>query len=215
MVSHRQLLGALFAAAALSAAAAPMPENSGMVCDSMIVNGWGVKPVLGDTQFILERDAGDFTILPNLSADNARGKSAAEYTIDATRTDINGRVFARQESKLAVPAGGRSKADPFEGTRQRLNNQVALFTAEIADAAGRTTRISGIFGEAAPVGPEKADVFGMNVHFGRYDADQRWKLYPLLKKAGVSTVRTDSSFRNFKTREEARETLGAENVVVK
>ena len=207
MVSHRQLLGALFAAAALSAAAAPMPENSGMVCDSMIVNGWGVKPVLGDTQFILERDAGDFTILPNLIADNSRGKSAAEYTIDATLTDINGRVFARQESKLAVPAGGRSKADPFEGTRQRLNNQVALFTAEIADAAGRTTRISGIFGEAAPVGPEKADVFGMNVHFGRYDADQRWKLYPLLKKAGVSTVRTDSSFRNFKTREEARETL--------
>ena len=68
MVSHRQLLGALFAAAALSAAAAPMPENSGMVCDSMIVNGWGVKPVLGDTQFILERDAGDFTILPNLIA---------------------------------------------------------------------------------------------------------------------------------------------------
>jgi hypothetical protein len=207
MVSHRQLLGALFAATALSAAAAPMPEDSGMVCDSMIVNGWGVKPVLGDTQFILERDAGDFTILPNLIADNSRGKNAAEYTIDATLTDINGRVFARQESKLSVPAGGRSKADPFEGTRQRLNNQVALFTAEIADAAGRTTRIFGIFGEAAPVGPEKADVFGMNVHFGRYDADQRWKLYPLLKKAGVSTVRTDSSFRNFKTREEARETL--------
>ena len=100
MVSHRQLLGALFAAAALSAAAAPMPENSGMVCDSMIVNGWGVKPVLGDTQFILERDAGDFTILPNLIADNSRGKSAAEYTIDATLTD------GRRASSQSPPEAG-------------------------------------------------------------------------------------------------------------
>ncbi|MBS1368805.1 MAG: hypothetical protein HPZ91_02510 [Lentisphaeria bacterium] len=147
----------------------------------------------GAAQGTLLRDRGNSEELPKLEVRNL-GKSDIEVTLKAALTDPAGKVRNSRESKLTIPAGSLKTVDPFDGAPSKVRNEILLFTAELS-AGQEKTELSGIFGTPRPVPAAAADIFGMNVHLGRFTPAERWKLMQMLKAAGVSTVRTDAGFQ--------------------
>ncbi len=160
-----------------------------------------VESKIGETVFSLVRDSGDAAKLPRLKAENRSGK-VAEFKVRGALYDRAGKAGEVYEAVLLVPAGQSAEIDPFDGKLSAVKDDVKLYKAEISGADGSTV-ISGIFGEAKPVPASAGDLFGMNVHLGRYDADVQWELLRHLANAGITQVRCDFSFGDPKNENEA------------
>ncbi len=143
---------------------------------------------LGTTVFALQGNVNDSTQLPCIKADNGGG--AATFSITATLTDTNGKTVKKTVVEMNA-APGKSEITPLSG---KLEKEILLFTAEISDNAGNKTLLSGIYGQPKPTSPQTVDIFGMNVHLGRFDAATQWKLLQMLKSAGITTVRLECTF---------------------
>ena len=151
-----------------------------------------VQGKIGEVEFSLDRDGRDFTKLPKLKAEN-KGADAAEFQVKTTLVDRTGKAGETIATTLSVPAGGTAELDPFAGKVERIAGDVKLYRSEISGNGGAVT-VSGIFGEAKPVPADAGDLFGMNVHLGRYSPDVQWELLQKLAAAGITQVRCDYSF---------------------
>lgn len=167
--------------------------------------GRKTEPVIKDAVFSLERNYSDFTELPRVTLRN-NGGTAESFELTSTLTDRDGKIIRSAGTRLSAPAGGKATADPFPGGMRKIKNSVVLFRTEIRGAKG-STHLSGIFGEAEPVRRNSANVFGMNVHTSWFDPDVQWELLRMLKDAGITTVREDTTFRDPEDKKGAEATV--------
>ncbi len=165
------------------------------------VMGERVASEIGEAKFSLVRDARDLSRLPKLRVENRSGE-AAEFKVKSTLSDRNGKVEISCDTVLTVPAKSSSEIDPFAGKLSAVTGRVVLYKSEISGKGG-ATEIAGIFGEAKPVSPASCDIFGMNVHLGRYNPEVQWELLKKLSEAGITQARCNFSFSDPRQKNEA------------
>lgn len=165
----------------------------GLLIPSVIQAGRKTIPVIKDAAFSLERNYSDFTSLPRITLHN-KGKDEKIFELSSTLTDTDGRIIRSAKTRLSAPAGGKATVAPFPG-ESKIRGQVVLFRTDVKGTDG-STHLSGIFGESRPVPRNSANVFGMNVHTSWFDPDVQWELLRMLKAAGITTVREDTTFRD-------------------
>ncbi len=155
------------------------------------VYGWpGSK--IGSTRFSLNRDFEDLSKLPQLKADNKSDKPV-EFTVKTTLVDRYGKVTTSINSSIKVSAKGSASIDPLKGGISKIENGAMLLKSEITGIGGSTI-ISGIFGHSKPVKASAVDIFGINVHLGRYKPHVQWTLLQMMRAAGITQIREDSMF---------------------
>ncbi len=157
-----------------------------------------------------QRDGSDTTALPTVAVAND-GSEAISGTLECRLTDADGKVVWEQ----AVPYSAAPGATAEVKALAELPKLSETVLCEVADPAGTLApaELQGIFGPARLLRHDRDRLFGMNVHLGRYTPSERWKLLKMLKDAGVTTIRVDAGFADWRDKaaaERAKEALSEE-----